>query len=299
MPGPARFPLLFALGLGVMLSPASPAPAGDEAAAVPALDVRAFLGEVRARLHSDDYLLEQYTFTERQTERQLDAKGNVTKITSALYEVYPSPEPGRTYRKMVERDGARLTSEELAKEDQNQEAREARKAAKLYSGNPSRRASAESERRLKETRTIDEIFQVLEFRIVGRETLDGRPAVVLSFEPRAGFDPPTRGGRILQKFTGRAWVDEGDRQLVKVEAELMDDLSFGFGLLAKLKKGARAQLLRRKVNDEIWLPSAARFIGHGRVLLIKGLHVDTLSEYSVYKKFSIATDSAVKPEPPH
>ena len=45
--------------------------------------------------------------------------------------------------------------------------------------------------------------------------------------------------------------------------------------------------------------SAARFIGHGRVLLIKGLHVDTLSEYSDYKKFSIATDSAVKPEPPH
>jgi len=81
---------------------------------------------------------------------------------------------------------------------------------------------------------------------------------------------------------------------VRVEAELTDDLSFGFGLLAKLKKGARAQIQRRKINDEIWLPSEARFVGHGRLLLVKGLHIDSLSEYSDYKKFTVATDSAVK-----
>jgi hypothetical protein len=73
---------------------------------------------------------------------------------------------------------------------------------------------------------------------------------------------------------------------------------FGFGLLAKLKKGSRAQILRRKINDEIWLPAEAHFVGNARLLLVKGLHIDALSEYSDYKKFSVATEATAVPEPP-
>jgi hypothetical protein len=289
---------LFLFGLGGILVLATPALAGDEPSAPALPDLQVLMGEVRERLHSDDFLLDQYTFTEKQTERHLGADGNVKKVNTSLYEVYPSPEPGRTYRKLVERDGKPLTAEELGKEDQKQEAKEARKAARLYGGDASKRASAESEKRLKETRTIDEIFRIYEFRVVGRETLEGRGAIAVTFEPRPGVETETRTGKILKKFAGRAWIDEEDRQLVRVEAELMDDLSFGFGLLAKLKKGSRAQIQRRKINDEIWLPAEARFVGNGRLFLVKGLHIDTLSEYSDYKKFRVATEAAATPEQP-
>jgi len=202
----------------------------------------------------------------------------------------------RTYVERVERDGRQLTAEGRARVDRKQEAKEARKAARLYGEDASRRASAESERRLKETKTIDELFRIYEFRIVGRETLDGRGAIVVTFEPRPGVETETRSGKILKKFTGRAWIDEEDRQLVRVDAELMDDLSFGFGLLAKLKKGSHAQIQRRKVNDEVWLPAQARFVGHGRLFLVKGLHIDALSEYSDYRKFTVGTEATVMPE---
>ena len=86
----------------------------------------------------------------------------------------PRRSRGDTYRKLVERDGKPLTAEELAKEDEKQEAKEAKKEARLYGEDASRRASAESERKLKETRTIDELFRIYEFQIVGREALDGR-----------------------------------------------------------------------------------------------------------------------------
>jgi len=284
--------LLLAAAIWVPLA-GRPALAGDENLAAPLPDLNTFLGEVRDRLHTDDYLLDQYTFLEKQTERQLDSDGHVKSVTTNLYEVYPSPEPGKTYRKLIERDGKKLTAEELAKEDEKQEAREAKKTAKLYADDPEKRAAAESERRLKETRTIEEVFRIFEFRIVGREEIHGRSAIALTFTPRENADTSSRGGKILKKFEGKAWVDEKDRQLVKVEAELTDDLSFGFGILAKLRKGAHAEMLRRKVNDEIWLPAEARFVGHGRVFLVRGLHVDTTSEYSDYKKFSVATDSAV------
>ena len=58
----------------------------------------------------------------------------------------------------------------------------------------------------------------------------------------------------MRKFAVRAWVSESDRELVRVDAEAIDTLSMGFGLLARLHKGAKLSFLRTKVNDEVWLP---------------------------------------------
>jgi hypothetical protein len=293
---PARR-LVFVLGFGGLLALAGPAAAGDETPSAPLPELRGFLTEVRERLHTDDYLLDQYTFTERQTQRKLDGKGSVKKITTALYEVYPSPNPGHTYRKLIARDGKPLTAEELADEDRKQQKKEGKLSAALTRPDDPDRAAAKAERRLKENQTIEELFRVYDITIVGRETVEGRSAIVLTFAPRVGVEATTRAGRILRKFEGRAWIDEEDRQLVRVEGRLIDDLSFGWGILARLKKGARAELQRRKINDEIWLPSVARFIGQARLLLVKGLNIDALSEYSDYRKFSIATEASVKPDP--
>jgi hypothetical protein len=280
--------LLSGLALGGLLVYAAAARAGDEPLTAPLPDARAFLAEVRERLHTDDFLLDQYTFSERQTERRLDGDGNVKKVTSASYEVYPSAEPGHTYRKLIERDGKPLPAEDLAKEDRKQAEKEARVSA--------RSLEAQVERRSKEAGAVEELFRLYDIRIVGREAVEGRDAILVTFAPRPGIETATRAGRILKKFSGRAWIDEKDRQLVRVEAELTDDLSFGFGVLARLKKGARALMQRRKVNDEIWLPAEAHFVGHARLFLVKGLHIDTLSEYSDYKKFTVATEATAVPE---
>lgn len=264
-------------------------------AAAPLPEPHAFLAQVRARLHTDDYLLDQYTFTEKQTERHFDGKGKVKKITSAVYEVYPSPEPGQTYRKLIAQDGKPLSAEELAREDRKQEAKEARAWGRLSDNDAQKRAAAEKSRR-QENQAIEELFRIEDFRIAGRETLDGRSSILVTFSPRAEVEPATKAGKIFKKFAGKAWIDEGDHQLVRVEAELIDDFSIGFGFLARLKKGARAHLQRRKINDEIWLPAQMRFVGSARVLLVKGVHIDALSEYSDYKKFTVGTESAVVPQ---
>ena len=286
MTGSSR--LLFGFALGGLLAFSAPARSGDEPAAAALPDARKFLAEVRERLHTDDYLLDQYTFTEKQTERRLDGHGKVVKVTSASYEVYPSAEPGHTYRKLVERDGKVLPVDDLAREDRKQAEKEAKAAA--------RSPEVQAQRRRKEAEAIDEIFRLYDIRIVGREVLDGRSAILATFISRPGLEATTRPGKVLKKFSGKAWIDEADRQLVRVEAELTDDLSFGFGILAKLRKGAKAEMQRRKVNDEIWLPSEVHFTGHARLFLVKGLHVDTLSQYSDYKKFTVETEAAPSPE---
>jgi hypothetical protein len=280
--------LLSLLAFGGLLVFAAAAGAGDEPLTAPLPDARAFLTEVRERLHTDDFLLDQYTFTERQTERRLDGDGKVTKVTSSSYEVYPSAEPGHTYRKLVARDGMALPVDDLANEDRKQQEKEAKAAA--------RSPEAQAKRRRKEAEAVEELFRLYDIRIVGREAVEGRDAILVTFTPRPEIETTTRASRILKKFSGRAWIDEKDRQLVRVEAELTDDLSFGFGILAKLKKGARAVMQRRKVNDEIWLPAEARFVGHARLFLVKALNIDALSEYSDYRKFTVATEATAVPE---
>ena len=102
----------------------------------------------------------------------------------------------------------------------------------------------------------------------------------------------------MRKFIVRAWVNEIDHELVRVDAEAIDTLSMGWGLLARLHKGAKLSFLRTKVNDEVWLPSRVSYSGSARVGLVAVLRRSGTSEYSGYRKFSVDTSSAFRPPTP-
>jgi hypothetical protein len=269
--------------------------AADDSAPIIA-DTRAFLEEVRRNLQSDSALLEQYTFTETYTEKKLDGGGAVKKTKTETYEVYPSVEPRKLYRRLVARDGQPVSEKDLADQDKKHEEKLARREARRAARSEAERAQREEEARRKERAVIDEVFQMDEFRITGRELVDGRPTIVVEFEPRPGFKPVTEGGKTIQKFAGKAWVDEADRQLVRLEARLLDSLGVGPIRIARLQKGASAYFVRRKVNGEIWLPSEARFTGKAKVLLVFGGGLDVMSRYFDYRKFSVGTEEEIVPE---
>jgi hypothetical protein len=69
---------------------------------------------------------------------------------------------------------------------------------------------------------------------------------------------------------------------MRLEVESTGDVTFGFGILARLHKGSRMAFERRPVND-VWLPSELRYSGDGRVLLVKKLRVEEIREYSGYQ----------------
>jgi hypothetical protein len=86
---------------------------------------------------------------------------------------------------------------------------------------------------------------------------------------------------MMKEFAGRAWVTEKSHQLLRLEAEAVDDVSFGLGLLGRLYKGSRATFLRGPVGA-VWLPRETRFSGRGRALL-RSFAVDTLIQYENYQ----------------
>jgi len=271
---------------------AVPLCAQDTAAVVP--DTRAFLEEVRRNLKSDGLLLDQYTFTEVFRESRLDSSGAVKKSKTEVYEVYPSVEPGKTYRRLVSRDGARLSEAELAEEDRRQEEKSDRKERRLAAEDEAVRRAREEEAKRKERAVIDEVFRMDDFAVTGREVLNGRPTILLTFTPRPDFRPTTAGAKVIQKLAGRAWIDEQDRQLVRLEGRLVDSLGVGPAKLARLQKGATAFFQRKKVNDEVWLPTEARFTGAAKAFLLFGARLDVHSTYGDYKKFSVGTEEEVR-----
>ncbi len=266
----------------------------------PLPDARAFLEEVRQNLRSDGQLLEQYTFMETLTQRRLDSNGGVKKASVQVHEVYPSIEPGKMYRRLVARDGVPLSEKELAERDRKQQSkaeRLERRKSEEDEAERARRMAKEEENRRKEKEVVDELFRMDDIAVAGRDSIDGRAAIIVAFSPRPGYRPATAGGKVLQKLAGRAWIDEEDRQLVRIEATLLDSLGVGPGGIARLQRGATSYFVRRKVNDEIWLPAEARFTGAAKMLLFFGARMDALVQYGDYRKFSVSTESAITADP--
>ena len=100
----------------------------------------------------------------------------------------------------------------------------------------------------------------------------------------------------MRHFKARAWISESDYELVRVEIEAIDDLSFGLGLLARVHKGTVATYERRKV-DESWLPKQVTWTASARVFLVRRLRLRGVSEFSNYRKFTVDTSTAYTPPP--
>lgn len=267
----------------------------------PLPELQSFLKEIRKNLFSDRLLLSQYTFLEKSTQLHLEKNGKIKKTEERLAEVYPSLEPGRSYRRLIAQDGKPVDAKELEKEDRKHD----RKMQELFrkrenesARDKEKRLAREAEERRKEGLLIDELFQLYDIQMDAREIMEGHPVIRLSFRARPNAKPRSRETKMMMKIAGRAWFNETEHQIVRLEAELIDTVSIGLGMLARLNKGATAVFQRRKVNDEIWLPSESRFTGSARILLLKGLNIDARTEYSDYRKFSVHTSSTVLPPKP-
>jgi hypothetical protein len=202
-----------------------------------------------------------YAYKERRTEFHVNPFGRVGTGGVEGYEVTPTENGTVILRKLIERDGKSITDGAVD------------------------RIKVREERRREGRRTsMDDVVAMLMFKMDRREVLNGRDAIVISFTPRPNGEPQTREGRLAKAFTGRAWVDEAAREVVKVEAMAIDTISFGFGLIARLNRGTTVTLNRAPLDGSIWLPTSIRFVGEGRALLFRKLNVDQRIEWSDYKK---------------
>jgi len=193
-----------------------------------------------------------------------------------------------------------VSPEDLAEADRDRQKKVLEYAKKLEQNaekvRDAERKKHEEERRDSE-RQVDDALRVYDIKMLGREVVNGYETIAVSFSPRKDAKPQTSEGKIMRHFAGKAWVSESEYEVVRIEAEAIDTVSFGLGLLARVHKGSKAAFERRKVNGEQWLPASATYTGSARVMLVKVMRVGGTLEFSDYRKFSVKTETKIgKPQ---
>jgi hypothetical protein len=132
-----------------------------------------------------------------------------------------------------------------------------------------------------------EALDLFTFTIDRRDTFEGQPAIVVGFAPKPAARPRTREGRVAYGFAGSAWIHEHDYEVMHVEAKAIDDVSFGYGMVARLHDGSTAAFTRRRIQG-VWLPVESRFKGTGRALLVRRVVIDYQRSYFDYRAYDPA-----------
>lgn len=91
------------------------------------------------------------------------------------------------------------------------------------------------------------------FRFEREEVVDGRPCWVIAFEPKAVRASRTVRDRVLDAFTGLAWIDTVDLQASRIEGRLSEPVRVAGGLALSLQ---RVEILyeARPVLPGVWAP---------------------------------------------
>jgi hypothetical protein len=260
----------------------------------PLPDFNTFAAEVKKHLATDEERQSGYVFNERRVEQKLNVAGRVTDESVKVYEVYPGLPGEDRYRRLIEEDGRSIPPDSLAKEDANRRKKAEEYARKQAIASERQKSAREQEKaRRQYSAAVEDIFRVYDIRMLRREPIEGIDTILATLAPKPGARPQTDDGKVMRHFKARAWIGEADYELVRVEIEAVDNLSFGLGLLARVHKGTFATYQRRKVNGETWLPAEVTWTASARVLLLRRLRLRGVSEFSNYRRYSVDTRTTI------
>jgi hypothetical protein len=262
----------------------------------PLPDIQALLDQVGKNEDRIEELLEQYSYTETEIEREIGKDGVMREKESKSYEwtFYKGHRLRRLVaenRKPLSEDNAEKELKRIEKQIKEIEKDEAEKAKKRQKENAS--GSDEGQRI-----SIADLLRASRLVNPRRERFRGRDVIVFDFEPMPGYKPKKDYEKLFGKTAGAMWIDPNDKQVVRAEARLLEAFKVAGGLLASLKKGSAFVLEQERVNDEIWLPSLAEINIAAKVFLFKGIEVNKLITYGDYKKFMTDVDKDVKIKDP-
>ncbi len=224
----------------------------------------AFYEAVRRNVARAQREQNNYAYKERRTNLHTNPFGRLGTGGTRVFDVVPAPDGVTATRRLIERDDTPIADM------------------------PSERVKLPPLRNPNVSRNVDDVTRALSFSIARREIVDGHAFIVVNFEPRPDAKPVTRQGRLARAFKGSMWVNETVHEVERVEATAVQDLSFGLGVVARIRKGATVSAERKPVQGGVWMPTTLRFNGEGRALLFRKLDVDYAMDWYDYRLVAAA-----------
>lgn len=114
-----------------------------------------------------------------------------------------------------------------------------------------------------------ELVERFDFKLTGREALNGRTALIMEFQPKPGKLPePNLKDKFLNKVAGRVWIDEGDYALAKVDVRLTERVNVIGGLVGAVWK-FNFSFERERLEEGLWFTRKSKWHLEGRELFVR------------------------------
>ena len=112
----------------------------------------------------------------------------------------------------------------------------------------------------------------------------------MSFKPNPTWDPPNIEAKILRGMAGEIWIEKSSERLHKLNAQLVDDVDFGWGIVGRLDKGGTVSLEQTEVGDHDWELTRMRLDLTGKALMVKPLSFRMTEELGHFEHVPAGTD---------
>ena len=123
-----------------------------------------------------------------------------------------------------------------------------------------------------ELKQIDTILSLLPEGFIWTVVKTTPEETTLHYVPNPSFKPPSREAHVLTAATGDLVADNQQHRIRRANGQLMHDVTFGGGLLGRIKQGGSFAIEQKPVAPSLWQLTLVRVHLDGKVLLFKSLN---------------------------
>jgi hypothetical protein len=269
--------LLLAMAASTALWAQSSGPDAPQDHASPADARRVVLPSILATQRSWQ-ARDHYTYVERDDDRRLNSLGQLKSESVDLTRMMVVN--GARFEQLLEHNGQPPTAKEQKRSDDDLD--------KLKHETLDEQA-ARSRKDQDNRAFLQDVLEAFDFRLIGEETLDGRPAYVLQATPHPGYRAHGKYAKVFSRVEGKLWVDKQDFGWIKVDGQVTQSFSLGL-ILARVERGSHIIMEQTCVGDGVWMPKQIEIRATARILLLKSLDIQRTLTYTDYRP---APDSAL------
>jgi hypothetical protein len=221
---------------------------------------------------------DHYTYVERDDDRRLNSLGQLKSESVDLTRMMVVN--GARFEQLLEHNGQPPTAKEQKRSDDDLD-----KLKHETLDEQSVRLRKDQDNRA----FLQDVLEAFDFRLIGEETLDGRPAYVLQATPHPGYRAHGKYAKVFSRVEGKLWVDKQDFGWIKVDGQVTQSFSLGL-ILARVERGSHITMEQTCVGDGVWMPKQIEIRATARILLLKSLDIQRTLTYTDYRP---APDSAL------
>ena len=164
-------------------------------------------------------------------------------------------------KRLTEKNGTPLTAAEAQAED-------ARIQSAIH--DPERMAKQRKDG-ASDDKNAAELLNMLPTAFLWKIANENGDSITLTFTPNPDFNPPDMQSRVLSAMAGDLVVDKSQHRIKTISGKLVRDVTFGWGLLGRMKQGGTFRVERRELKPGLWQINETHVNIVGKALLFKNI----------------------------